>query len=1073
MSISGSATTGATNVVVTNPDAGTSTDANAFTVNGPPTVTSLNPSSRGQGATSQNVTVTGTNFVNGSQLASTIAHSGDSGVTVNSTTYVSSTSLTVNVTVASNATVASNYSFNLTNGDGSTATLANAFTVNGPPTVTSLNPSTGDQGATNESITVTGTGFQSGAAVTFPNNAGITVNSTTFNSSTSLTLSVSISGSATTGATNVVVTNPDAGTSTDANAFTVNGPPTVTSLNPSTGDRGATNESITVTGTNFVNGSQLASTIAHSGDSGVTVNSTTYVSSTSLTLSVSISGSATVASNYSFNLTNGDGSTATLANAFTVNGPPTVTSLNPSTGDRGATNESVSVTGTNFDNDGTGFSASFSGQTTPPTVNSVTYVNSTTLTLSVSISGSATTGAYTFNLTNSDGSTATLANAFTVNGPPTVTSLNPSSRGQGATSQNVTVTGTNFVNGSQLASTIAHSGDSGVTVNSTTFVSSTSLTVNVTVASNATVASNYSFNLTNGDGSTATLANAFTVNGPPTVTSLNPSTGDQGATNESITVTGTGFQSGAAVTFPNNAGITVNSTTFNSSTSLTLSVSISGSATTGATNVVVTNPDAGTSTDANAFTVNGPPTVTSLNPSTGDRGATNESITVTGTNFVNGSQLASTIAHSGDSGVTVNSTTYVSSTSLTLSVSISGSATVASNYSFNLTNGDGSTATLANAFTVNGPPTVTSLNPSTGDRGATNESVSVTGTNFDNDGTGFSASFSGQTTPPTVNSVTYVNSTTLTLSVSISGSATTGAYTFNLTNSDGSTATLANAFTVNGPPTVTSLNPSSRGQGATSQNVTVTGTNFVNGSQLASTIAHSGDSGVTVNSTTFNSSTSLTVNVTVASNATVASNYSFNLTNGDGSTATLANAFTVTSGITQVQEANAPTTTTGSSVTVTLPNNVTAGDALILSYASESDSGNAPTSVTYDSQGFTKEAHNVAVTGNGSSQIWALFDAPGGAKTVTITLTGNTYVQMADVTEWSGLNGTVDQATVCTSLPCADTGDSANHNGRVYHHHHYSRVGHLRRLRGGRDYRPTRCSQRIHVIGLSRGRITR
>ena len=803
VSISGSATTGAYTFNLTNSDGSTATKTNAFTVNGPPTVTSLNPSSRGQGATSQNVTVTGTGFDNdGTTLAATISGSGDTGVTVNSVTYVNSTTLTLSLSVASNATVASNYGIILTNGDSSTATKTNAFTVTAAPSITALSPSTGDQGATNESITVTGTGFQSGAAVTFPNNTGITVVSTTFNSSTSLTVKVNISGSATTGATNVVVTNPDAGTSTDANAFTVNGPPTVTSLNPSTGDRGATNESITVTGTNFVNGSQLASTIAHSGDSGVTVNSTTYVSSTSLTLSVSISGSATVASNYSFNLTNGDGSTATLANAFTVNGPPTVTSLNPSTGDRGATNESVSVTGTNF------------------------------------------------------------------------------------------------VNGSQLASTIAHSGDSGVTVNSTTYVSSTSLTVNVTVASNATVASNYSFNLTNGDGSTATLANAFTVNGPPTVTSLNPSSGDQGATNESVTVTGTNFDNdgtGFSASFSGQTTPpTVNSVTYVNSTTLTLSVSISGSATTGAYTFNLTNSDGSTATLANAFTVNGPPTVTSLSPGSGDQGATNESVTVIGTNFDNDGTGFSASLSGQTTPPTVNSVTYVNSTTLTLSVSISGSATTGA-YTFNLTNSDGSTATLANAFTVTAAPSITSLNPSTGDRGATNESITVTGTNFVNGSQLASTIAHSGDSGVTVNSTTYVSSTSLTLSVSISGSATVASnYSFNLTNGDGSTATLANAFTVNGPPTVTSLNPSTGDRGATNESVSVTGTNFVNGSQLASTIAHSGDSGVTVNSTTYVSSTSLTVNVTVASNATVASNYSFNLTNGDGSTATLANAFTVT-----------------------------------------------------------------------------------------------------------------------------------------------------------------------------------
>jgi hypothetical protein len=114
---------------------------------------------------------------------------------------------------------------------------------------------------------------------------------------------------------------------------------------------------------------------------------------------------------------------------------------------------------------------------------------------------------------------------------------------------------------------------------------------------------------------------------------------------------------------------------------------------------------------------------------------------------------------------------------------------------------------------------------------------------------------------------------------------------------------------------------------------------------------------------------------------------------------------------TLVQQVNTPSSGSVSSLTVTLPSNVTAGDTLILSYASESDGSYAPSSITYGSQTFVKEAGNSAITGYGSSQVWALFNATGGAKTITIALSGSTYVQLADVTEWSGLNGTIGPAS--------------------------------------------------------------
>jgi hypothetical protein len=60
----------------------------------------------------------------------------------------------------------------------------------------------------------------SGATVAF-SGSGITVKSVTFSSSTKLTVVISLSSTAATGARNVTVTNPDAGTYTLPGGFTV------------------------------------------------------------------------------------------------------------------------------------------------------------------------------------------------------------------------------------------------------------------------------------------------------------------------------------------------------------------------------------------------------------------------------------------------------------------------------------------------------------------------------------------------------------------------------------------------------------------------------------------------------------------------------------------------------------------------------------------------------------------------------------------------------------------------------------------------------------------------------------
>lgn len=89
---------------------------------------------------------------------------------------------------------------------------------------------------------------------------------------------------------------------------------------------------------------------------------------------------------------------------------------------------------------------------------------------------------------------------------------------------------------------------------------------------------------------------------PPVVSSIDPETGEQGATNLDITVTGTDFVDGADATF-SGTGITVNSTTFVSATELTVNVDIASDATASARDITVTNPDAQEDTLGGAFTV--------------------------------------------------------------------------------------------------------------------------------------------------------------------------------------------------------------------------------------------------------------------------------------------------------------------------------------------------------------------------------------------------------------------------------------------------------------------------------------
>ena len=1016
ISITGGAPTGTRVITVTNGDGSIATSGSIFTVNAAPTVTAVSPTSRGQGATSQNLTVSGTGFESGAT-----ATFSNTGITVNSTTYVSATSLTVKVTIAGNATVGSG-TITVMNPDDGSATSGSIFTVNTAPSPVSVSPSSLNQGAISQTLTLTGTGFVSGATTTF-SGTGITVNSTTFVNSTTLTVNVTIAGGATVGSSTITVTNPDAGNSTSGSIFTVNAAPTITGVSPASRDQGAVSQNLTVTGTDFVNGASLATVFS---GSLITVNSTTYVNSTTLTVNVSISSSAATGTR-TFTVTNGDRSTATSGSIFTVSGAPTVTAVSPTSRGQGATNQTLTITGTNFVS---GATTAFS--TNGITVNSTTFNSATSLTVNVSISGSATPGTRTITVTNGDGSTATSGSIFTVNAAPTVTAVSSTSRGEGATAQNLTVTGTGF----QSGATTTFSG-TGITVNSTTFVNATTLTVNVTIGGSATVGTS-TITVTNPDAGSATSGSIFTVNAAPTVTAVSPTSRDAGAVSQSLTVTGTGFVSGATTSF-SGSNITVNSTTFVSATTLTVNISISSGALVGTRAITVTNPDAGNGTSGSIFTVNAAPTVTAVSPTSRDAGAVNQNLTITGTNFITGA----TVAFSTN-GITVNSTTFNSATSLSVNISIASGATVGTR-TITVTNGDGSVVTSGSIFTVNAAPTVTAVSPSSRAQGTSNQSLTVTGTNFI---TGATATFSA--TGITVNSTTFVNATSLTVNVTVASNAATGAGTISVLNGDGSTATSGSIFTVNPPPTATSVSPSSLDQGAISQALTLTGTGFESGATVLAT-----GSGVTVNSTAFVNSTTLTVTVSVNGGATIASS-GFSVTNPDAGTVTSGAIFSVTAAptVTAVSPTSRGAGAVSQNLTVTGTGFVT-GTSLATVFSGTNITVNSTTYVSSTSltvnisiaAGAAIGTRTFTVT-NGdrstatSGSIFTVNVAPtvtgvspnteAQSVTVSVTVTGTGFVAGASLaTVFSGTGVTVNSTTYvsATSLTVNITVSASAPNG--------------------------------------------
>ncbi|SHI91508.1 hypothetical protein SAMN02745146_1901 [Hymenobacter daecheongensis DSM 21074] len=784
------ATTGT--IAVTNPD-GTATSATSFTVTASaPTIASFTPAS---GPVGTSVTITGTNFTG----ATAVAFNGTAATTFN---VVNATTITATVPAgATTGTIA-------VTTPGGSATSATSFTVTIPvPTITALAPAIRVAGSAGFMLTVTGTGFQTGATVTL-NGTALT---TTFVSATTLTAAVPTSALTTPGTYNVTVANAG-GTSSVAATFTVSaataglfedfeqgvksgyatatvalqsGDWTLTDalIGTSTSDKFNGTRSVRVRG----GGTVTMNFDKPNGAGVITLNAALYGSDTNVSLKLEISsdGGAT----YTDITGTAPALTATLASySFTANRAGNIRLRISST-------NTVAASNPRFNLDDISIS-DYTAPATPVitvTPASLAAFSTTTGTPSASQSFSA--------------SASNLTADLTVTAPAGYEVSLSQTTGFGAT---VTVVQTG-----------------GTVTNALVYV-------RLTGAASGTFAGNVTVGSTG--AATQNVAVTGTVTTPaPTIVSFTPASGPVGTT---VTITGTNFTSATAVTFNGLAAVftVVNATT------------ITATVPTGATSgtIAVTTPG-GTVTSASSFTViqpNPAPAITSLSPNTAVAGSAAFTLTVNGTGFITGS----VVNFNGAALVT----TFVSATQLTAAVPATAVAT-AGTYNVTVTNAaPGGGTSAAATFTVTTPaPTIASFTPASGPVGTT---VTITGTNF----TGATAvAFNG--TAATI--FTVVNATTITATVPTGATTGTIAVT-----TPGGTATSAASFTVvipNPAPTITSLSPTTIVAGSAGFTLTVNGTGFVSGSGV-------NFNGVAL-ATTFVSATRLTAAVPASAIAVAAS----------------------------------------------------------------------------------------------------------------------------------------------------------------------------------------------------------
>lgn len=637
-----------------------------------PTLTSATPSS-GNIAGGTTVTLAGTNFASGAT------------VTVGGTTapnvVVAADGKSLTFTVPAHAAGAS--AIVVTNTNGSTVTLANAYTYLGAaPIIASISPATSPI-AGGTAVTITGTGFVGTPTVTI---GGTPATNVVVVSPTSITATAPAHAA---GTVSVVVTNADTQVATLTNGFTYTtaAAPVVTSISPSGGGI-AGGSTVTITGTGFGAGTTVS--IGGTAATGVVVNS-----ATSITAIVPAHAAGAV----SVVVKNADMQTSTLTNGYTYSAAaaPVITSIMPNAGGI-AGGTVLTITGTGF---GPGTTVMIGGTAATGVV-----VNSAT-TLTAAAPAHAA-GAVSVVVMNADQQTVTLASGFTYSAAaaPVVTSVTPNN-GAIAGGNTVTITGTGFGAGTTV--TIGGTAATGVVINSAT---------SITLVVPAHVAGLVPIVVKNADNQIGTLVSSYTYNAPaaaPIVTSVAPGSGSTGG-GTPVTISGSNFAFGATVSF---GGTPATGVVVNSPTSIT---AVSPSKFAGTSSVTVTNADLQTSTMAGAFTYIAPssvPIVTRIS-ATGDGIAGGAKITISGNNFL----PSSTVAFGGvqATDVVINSPTSITATA---------PAQAAGTVNITVTNG-ASVGTLTNAFTYTGAstvPTITQVSPNTGSTaGGTN--ITISGVNF-------------------------------------------------------------------------------------------------------------------------------------------------------------------------------------------------------------------------------------------------------------------------------------------------------------------------------------------------------
>ncbi len=554
------------------------------------------------------------------------------------------------------------------------------------PHLDSISPQAAEAGSQAQ-LTLTGERFQSGAELLLTGDSlSPTLVPATLSGST-LTATVNL-GAAPVGTVTVAVVDPGKLLSNGLPLdVVVPGSPVFSSVNPSSAPAGA-KVSLAIAGQNLAADTQLHAVGGNLPDSSVPLTLQSPTAATAVWDLTQISpGGYTL-----YLLSPGASTPKSNTLGFTVtSATPTLTSVSPTSAPSNG-HPSLDLAGAGFDGSS---QVMFGASGATPAAVPTTLVSASELYASLDLTNVAP-GSYQLTVQNAGGLTSGPQPFTVVSTTPSIGQVSPAQAATGTT-VTISISGQNFD-----PSSTAHfqrSGGTGDVALSTTYVDASALTAALPLAS--TPAGSYQLVVDN-SGGLSSGAFPFTVTSTAlTLGTVNPAQLAQSAAPQTVTLTGSGFATGATVSL---VGL-------QSAKTATWSLTVAGGGASATTSspvdpatmtvdsyeITIQNPGGGSS-NAAIFTVEpGTPVLSSISPTSAATGTT-LNVTLTGQYF-----LGSSVVHvAGMNGSEALPPPYVSESTTQIVVSENLAGVAPGSYQISVWNG----ATLQSAqlpFTVTGP----------------------------------------------------------------------------------------------------------------------------------------------------------------------------------------------------------------------------------------------------------------------------------------------------------------------------------------------------------------------------------